>query len=120
MSDDLRSRLNEIRDGLLPRSDEATLEGVARRRRKRQLHRRYATIGVSFLIAAASISIAIRAFPTNGPARRPAGQGAVTPVVGRSVQIGPHGQTTAMVAGFGKLWVTAYGVQGGQGVDEDA
>src|SRR5262249_16595033 len=44
----------------------------------------------------------------------------VTPVVGRSKQIGPHGQTTAMASGFGKLWVTAFGVPGGQGVDQNA
>ncbi|HYY07077.1 MAG TPA: hypothetical protein VFA25_00590, partial [Actinomycetota bacterium] len=34
--------------------------------------------------------------------------------------VGPNGQTNAILAAQGSVWVTAYGVEGGGGVDRDA
>jgi hypothetical protein len=51
------------------------------------------------------------------PVPSPSGVEPPTPMIEETVQIGPRGQTTDMVAGFGRLWISAYGVDGGAGPD---
>jgi hypothetical protein len=123
MSDDLRNRLEQLRDGLAPRDDEATFEGVQGRRRQRRNRQRLGTGIVAIVVAIAAIGFVIRAF--NGSPTIPAGPPVVSPAVvsphiGRSIKVGPQGGTSDMVAGFGELWVAVYGVSGGEGIEQDA
>ncbi len=43
----------------------------------------------------------------------------VEPRIATTSEVGPLGQTTAMVYAAGSVWVTAYGVEGGGGVDRN-
>jgi hypothetical protein len=62
MSDDLRDRLIAVRNGIVPREDEGTLDDLRRRRRSRGHRRRAEVTAVSLLIAVVAIGFAVRAF----------------------------------------------------------
>ena len=116
----LRAPLNFVRDQLLPRDDEVTFNRLDALRRRRSARRRVTAGVVAGLIALGGIGAMVRAFdpgvssPPASPAPAPSPQ-----IVG-SIQVGPTGQTTALTAGFGSLWITAYGIDGGAGVDRAA
>src|SRR5436853_3217526 len=123
MSDDLRDRLAAVRDRIKPEDSEGTLEDLRRRRSSRRRRQKATVMAVALLIAAGSLSFVVRAFQGSGATlsnTTPSNAAIVVPQLGRSIQVGPHGQTTDMVKGFGKLWVSAYGVEGGSGVDKTA
>ena len=120
MSDDLRAHLGELRGRLVPQPDEATFEGLQRYRSRRQHRQRTTAACAALLIAVASTVFVLRAFGGSAPAPAaptPVAPSNIVPRLGRSIEVGPHGQTTDMAAGFGKLWVAAYGVPGGEGLD---
>lgn len=84
--------------------------------------RRIGTIALAFGLSI--LAIGFLAFSFFGsdpqpaePVPSPAAVGPPTPMIGDTVQVGPRGQTTDMVAGFGRLWISAYGVDGGAGPD---
>ena len=116
----LRAPLNSVRDQLLPRDDEVTFERLDAIRRRRSARRRVTAGVVAGLIALGGVGVMVRAFdpdlstPPATPAPTP------SPQIAGSIQVGPTGQTTALTAGFGSLWVTAYGIDGGEGVDRAA
>ncbi len=118
MSDDLRTQLERLRDGLTPRDDEATFAGVQRRHRERQRRQRIGAGVLALLVTVVATGFLIRAF--NGSPTAPAAPPEVAPQIGRSIKVGPQGGTSDMVAGFGKLWVTVSRVPGGEGIHQDA
>lgn len=116
---DLRTTLASVRDGLHPRDDEATFESLRRIRARRRRRQRIVAVGVATMFAIGGTAIVVRAFQAP-PAVTPSQPVSVQPQPGKTITVGPQGQTTDMVAGFGKLWIAAYGVAGGQGASGSA
>jgi hypothetical protein len=52
------------------------------------------------------------------PGATPSPAQSFTPQIGTTVPVGPDGQTNAILYAAGSVWVTAYGVSGGGGVDQ--
>jgi streptogramin lyase len=83
--------------------------------------RRLATVALALVVAAASTLLLVRAFRADD--RPPAIDSEPTtfdPRVAFTVPVGPRGQTNAIAAAGGSIWVTAYGVEGGAGPDRSA
>ncbi|MGZ5319412.1 MAG: hypothetical protein ACXWFT_13415, partial [Actinomycetota bacterium] len=116
----LRAPLNSVRDQLLPRSDEVTFAGLDALRRRRSARRRVTAGIVAGLIALGGVAVMVRAFDPNPSAPPATPPPTPSPQIVGSIQVGPTGQTTALTAGFGSLWVTAYGIDGGEGIDRAA
>jgi hypothetical protein len=117
---DLRTSLEAIRSELVPTDDEATFGQLERLRGRRTVRRRVTAGVVAALVALAGAGVMIRAFDSNTERTPVAPQPPLDPHLVGSIQVGPTGQTTALVAGFDSLWVTAFGIDGGQGVDGSA
>jgi hypothetical protein len=117
---DLRTSLDSIREQLAPQDSEVGWAQLDDLRRRRAIHRRVRAGLVAGAVAVAAASFLFVAFnrDVSQPVVTP--QPSPDPRVSGSIQVGPTGQTTALVAGFGDLWVTAYGVEGGSGVDRAA
>src|SRR5436853_6026495 len=82
-------------------------------------HRGAAAI-VALLIAASGFALAVHALgrsSSGAASSQPSGPSiSYSPEVAATLDIGPRGQTNAIVAGAGSIWVTAYGMNGGGGV----
>ena len=116
----LRAPLNSVRDQLFPRTDEVTFDKLDARRRRRSSRRRVTAGVLAGLIALGGIAVMVRAFYPDVAAPPATPPPTPSPQIAGSIQVGPTGQTTALTAGFGSLWVTAYGIDGGEGVDRAA
>jgi hypothetical protein len=116
----LRAPLNSVRNQLLPRNDEVTFAGLDALRRRRSARRRVTAGVVAGLIALGGVAVMVRAFDPDMPTPPATPPPTPSPQIVGSIQVGPTGQTTALTAGFGSLWVTAYGIDGGEGVDRAA
>ena len=116
----LRAPLGSVRDQLVPRNDEVTFDELDALRRHRSARRRVTAGVVAGLIALGGIAVMVRAFDTDVSSPPATPPPTPSPQIAGSIQVGPTGQTTALTAGFGSLWVAAYGIDGGEGVDRAA
>jgi hypothetical protein len=115
---ELKPVLERLRDGLEP-AVEPDLPGVERRARTRGVRRRLAAGALAVVTAAAGVGVVIEAFDRREVSRE-ATTPALDPRVAGTFQVGTRGQVSGIAAGFGSLWITAYGVPGGDGPDEAA
>jgi hypothetical protein len=128
---EIKSVLERVRDQLMPSPD--AFGRFASYRRRKRLRQRLAAGGLALALAAVGTTIAVRAFsashgsPTTvpTPTPTPTSTPTLTPVPEPSphevttFKVGPTAQTEAILAADGSIWVTAYGVPGGGGVDRD-
>lgn len=85
--------------------------------------RRIGTVTLALFVAVASTYLVVRAF---GGANRVDTQRTTQtsspetfdPIETARIPVGPQGQTNAILAAGGSIWVTAYGVEGGFGLDD--
>lgn len=120
---DLRGRFTELREEIegLPTPDlrAPAAPSMGRASSARRKSRRIATVTLALLVAAASTWVVVRAFRASDkpiPVDVPSPT-TFDPRVAFTVPVGPNGQTNAIVAAGGSIWVTAYGVEGGAGRD---
>jgi Tol biopolymer transport system component len=74
------------------------------------------------LIAVPSMLLVVRAFGDAGPPRAPGDSSPsleLDPRVTANIEVGPRGQTNAILAAAGSVWVTAYSVDIGDGTFRD-
>jgi hypothetical protein len=124
---DLQEAFGELRKRLESLDAPDLLHDAVRRAptvRSQEAAARWKRVGVvaaALLIAIASTMFAVRAFDqpesvASGPTPLPA----VEPREIVTIPVGPTGQVSAITSGFGSVWVAAYGVSGGEGIDRDA
>ena len=115
---ELRPVLERFRDQMNPPLDAATeLEAIRSLRARRSVKRRVSAAIVASVVAIAGIGVAVRAFdPEDAVVREPASP-VFDPRIITSFPVGPRGQVGSIVAGFGSVWATAYGVETGGGPD---
>jgi hypothetical protein len=83
--------------------------------------RRIAVAMLALLIGAGGFAFAVRAFtgPSFPAAEPPSPAISYSPTEVATIDVGPKAQTNAILSAAGSVWVTAYGVKGGGGVDRD-
>lgn len=119
--DDLRPVLERLRDRTEPSSEGTEgFESLSRRRHRRSLRRRIAAGAVASVVAVASFAVLVRAFDSHEDVISEPTLPDVAPKITTSFPVGTRGQVGSIVAGFGSLWITAYGVPGGGGPDDAA
>ena len=118
---DIRTALDQIRRSIVPDPERAAFEHLRRRKDRRSIQRRAAAAVTAVVIAIASTAVVIRAFDQpDSVAVNPSPLPAVVPHEMVTIPVGPTGQVGAIISGFGGVWVAAYGVPGGKGIDRDA
>jgi hypothetical protein len=100
---DLRNSLERMRDGFAPPDD--AYERLVTRRARRRRGQRLGTAVVALAVAAAGIGVAARAFLGAQEAPRPTSSPTVEPVSPRVAEIVETGWSSAVVHGFGSVWV---------------
>jgi hypothetical protein len=100
---DLRNSLERMRDGFAPPDD--AYERLVTRRARRRRGQRLGTAVVALAVAAAGIGVAARAFLGAREAPRPTSSPTVEPVSPRVAEIVETGWSSAVVHGFGSVWV---------------
>ncbi len=119
--DDLRPVLERLRDGSEPPSGGTEgFESLSRRRHRRSLRRRIAAGALASVVAVAGFAVLVRAFDSHQDVISEPTLPDVAPKITTSFPVGTRGQVGGIVAGFGSLWITAYGVPGGGGPDDAA
>ena len=119
---DIRSALDRLRESVIPdRGEQEAFERLRQRKDRRGAHRRVGAALTAMVIAIASTGILIRAFDQpDTVVSNPSPLPAVEPHEIVTIPVGPTGQVSAITSGFGGVWVAAYGVPGGKGIDRDA
>lgn len=100
---DLRTSLERMRDGFTP-TDDAFERLVARRARRRR-GQRVGTAFVALALAAAGVGLVARAFLGAQETPRPTSSPTVEQVSPRVAEIVETGWSSAVVYGFGSVWV---------------
>lgn len=100
---DLRNSLERMREGFRPPDD--AYERLVTRRARRRRGQRLGTAFVALAVAAAGIGVAARAFLGAQEAPRPTSSPTVEPVSPRVAEIVETGWSSAVVHGFGSVWV---------------
>ncbi len=119
--DEMRPVLERMRDSLTPAADPEALERLRHRRDRRATRRRVTAALTAIAITAAGTGVLIRTFDgRDEQIATPSPLPAAEPHTTATIPVGTRGQVSAITAGFGSVWVAAYGVPGGEGVDQDA
>ena len=119
--DDLGPVLERLRDGTEPSSSGTEgFESLSRRRHRGSVRRRIAAGALASVIAVAGFTVVVRAFDAHEDMIAEPTLPVVAPKIMKSFPVGTRGQVGGIVAGFGSLWITAYGVPGGGGPDDAA
>jgi len=119
---ELRPVLERLREELTPKIDASTQFDSLRKLKQRRSVKRRLTAGlVASVVGLAGVGFALSAFDADPdvPVREPSPP-VLDPRIVTSFPVGPRGQVGGIAAGFGSLWVTAYGVDGGGGPDDAA